>query len=146
MSNNNNEDVDLLESGKKQRPLFQTPAGGFTYTPGGRTPQQSDPARRISDQFTPKSPFTTQQRSRYANALPSILKTSTKSSKPLQQQPDPDVEIDEDDVDADSLMRNASRGRDGTQRSKFVREEDLGEEFMFEVDVTLRKQDYGEPG
>ena len=155
-----NEDLDALESGRKKRTLFQTPG---TFTPG----MQGDTARRISDQFTPRTPFTKQQQ-RYVNALPSILRTSTKqkpshqqeeasAERSLSEQQDNDgVRVTRADPDGESEAGNDSeinvqctrsrRGRDGTQRSKFVRDEDLGEEFMFEVDVTLRKQDYGEPG
>ena len=155
-----NEDLDALESGRKKRTLFQTPG---TFTPG----MQGDTARRISDQFTPRTPFTKQQQ-RYVNALPSILRTSTKQKPSHQQEEasaerslseqqdndgvrvtraDPDGESEADNDSEINVQRTRSRrGRDGTQRSKFVRDEDLGEEFMFEVDVTLRKQDYGEPG
>jgi hypothetical protein len=143
-----NDDLDALESGKKKRTLFRTPS---TFTPG-LSLQQSDAARRISDQFTPKMPSTT-QRQRYVNALPSILRTSTKSKSSLQHNDEGGVHADSDakpTVNDNSVINvqraRAHAGRDGTQRSKFVRDEDLGEEFMSEVDVTLRKQDYGEPG
>eukprot|EP00956_Cyclotella_meneghiniana_P032410 scaffold89146_cov64-Cyclotella_meneghiniana.AAC.1 len=140
------EDLDALESGRKKRTQFNTPG---SFTPG----MQGGAARRISDQFTPRTPFTKQPQ-RYVNALPSILRSSTKQKssddqqdqerKPPQQADPEEQSVGDPQVDA---QRSRPRqGRDGTQRSKFVRDEDLGEEFMFEVDVTLRKQDYGEPG
>ena len=124
-------------SGNRQQ-QYSTPA----QSPFG----QQTPACRISDQFTPATGF--RGASLYQQTMGSTgTPGSTVHFAPTQgQQPPPPPLQQQESTQPVGSPNPLPPARTGPQSSKFVRTVDVPDSAMLNVDVTLKKDDYGLPG